>query len=368
VTPSNFTFPSPGIESGDLLRYGGTAPAIPNAVFFDGSQTQSLIGNAGVFATNLWFSNGTAASRPQEIACAFEYNATGGGTFNNDADFGAALFAASKLSGGSRSIFAINGVCEVDITGTSPSFGRQASVVAIEADLNNNSSADCALSTEAYDQMVAVRAVSGGIFKPQVAFQTFATSAANRFQVGASLANWSSFGLVIVQDPGTFTPDASGINIGHPGAPCTGPAILLQPSSDANFPMIKMVNAENSAVPFQLLQNGIAQWLNNTALQWTGSDGVYRDVLAYTGTNTFFFSGQDAGQLVDQSLGVHFTWSSVGIGFNGFGPVAQPVGYGTPTGGSHQASFSASTITLPNLAAAVAQLIVDLKGTGLIAA
>jgi hypothetical protein len=54
--------------------------------------------------------------------------------------------------------------------------------------------------------------------------------------------------------------------------------------------------------------------------------------------------------------------------------VAQPVfsaaitGYGTPTGGSHQASFAAGSITLPNLAAAVAQLIIDLKTQNLIAA
>lgn len=47
-------------------------------------------------------------------------------------------------------------------------------------------------------------------------------------------------------------------------------------------------------------------------------------------------------------------------------PASQPTGYGTPTGGARQSSFAASTITLPNLAAAVAQLIIDLKGTGLI--
>jgi hypothetical protein len=41
-------------------------------------------------------------------------------------------------------------------------------------------------------------------------------------------------------------------------------------------------------------------------------------------------------------------------------------GYGTPTGGSHQASFAAGSITLPNLAAAVAQLIIDLETHGMI--
>jgi hypothetical protein len=49
-------------------------------------------------------------------------------------------------------------------------------------------------------------------------------------------------------------------------------------------------------------------------------------------------------------------------------PVAQITGYGTPTNGSHQASFDASTISLPNLAAAVAQLILDLKIYGQVGA
>lgn len=41
-------------------------------------------------------------------------------------------------------------------------------------------------------------------------------------------------------------------------------------------------------------------------------------------------------------------------------------GYGTPIGGAHQPSFTASTINLGNLAAAVAQLIVDLETQGII--
>lgn len=41
-------------------------------------------------------------------------------------------------------------------------------------------------------------------------------------------------------------------------------------------------------------------------------------------------------------------------------------GYGTPTGGVNQGSFAAGSITLPNLAAGVAQLILDLKTHGLL--
>ena len=44
----------------------------------------------------------------------------------------------------------------------------------------------------------------------------------------------------------------------------------------------------------------------------------------------------------------------------------QITGYGTPTGGVNQGSFAAGAITLPNLAAGYAQLILDLKKHGII--
>jgi hypothetical protein len=63
--------------------------------------------------------------------------------------------------------------------------------------------------------------------------------------------------------------------------------------------------------------------------------------------------------------GVH---SGGTLGFYGATPVLQPTGYGTPTNGAHQASFDATTITLINLAKAVAQLIIDLKSEGILGA
>lgn len=57
------------------------------------------------------------------------------------------------------------------------------------------------------------------------------------------------------------------------------------------------------------------------------------------------------------------------LGFFGAGAGgAKAVGYGTPTGNAYQPSFAAGAITLPNLAAAVAQLILDLKSYTLIGA
>jgi hypothetical protein len=46
----------------------------------------------------------------------------------------------------------------------------------------------------------------------------------------------------------------------------------------------------------------------------------------------------------------------------------QHTGYGTPTNGALQASFDATSITLPNLGACVAKLIIDLKSHGLLGA
>lgn len=73
-------------------------------------------------------------------------------------------------------------------------------------------------------------------------------------------------------------------------------------------------------------------------------------------------------QVLDQSNGQHMAINQDGSYRIGGVQVlgARITGYGTPTGGAKQVSFAAGAITLPNLAAAVAQLIVDLKTHGMI--
>lgn len=56
------------------------------------------------------------------------------------------------------------------------------------------------------------------------------------------------------------------------------------------------------------------------------------------------------------------------LGFWNATPVVQKTGYGTPTNAANQGSFDATTITLPNLAAHVAQLCLDLKAIGIVGA
>jgi hypothetical protein len=319
ITPSNYTYVPPGIESGSLLRYGGTAPALPNAVFFDGSISQNLIGNSGLYATNLWFSNGTSSSRLQEFSSAFEYIASGGGAYNNNADFGVALYAASKLTGGSRSIYGVNTVVEVDIA-------RQAAAIGMETDINNNSGANVTLTTNAYDQMFGIRAASGGSYSPQVGFQSWAATAASRWRLGAGLANWSDYGLVIVQDPGTVTTDASGTNTGTLGSAVTGPAIFLQPSSNGSNPLIQLRNAGNTADAFDLYQNG----------QVITSTGFTSSVQAATASNALVVAqgSQDSWLVVEPASSSHLqfqdtTASAIVLDLSSGG-----VQVGAPTGGA----------------------------------
>lgn len=102
-----------------------------------------------------------------------------------------------------------------------------------------------------------------------------------------------------------------------------------------------------------------------------GSEAFAASILNDPGTETLIITPRSGGgtkiaggpvEIVD-TLKVDF-----GLGVFGTTPPGQPTGYGTPTGGSHQASFSAGAITLANLAAAVAQLIIDLKSYGIVAA
>ncbi len=345
IVPSDTFYPSSGqFEQGDISRWGGSAPNLPNAVFFDGSRTQNVIGT-GTPATYLYYSIGTGLSTGTEFSVAFEYLAQGGGVYNNDAYWGVALFAAAKLSGGSRSIWAFNSVTEIDTA-------RQASAFGNEADFNNNSGADVALTVNAYDQMVGYRAASGGTYKPQVAFQTWASSAAGRWRLGAGLANWSDYGLVIIQDPGSASVSADGTNFGTVGAAVTGPAIFLQPSSNGGNAIIEIINAAGSAVNFQVTQAGSVEIANNQTLGWFDSAGTPQTSLFVSAANNTYLKASPTGPgsvfITDQSLNAKVSVNATGLSFYGGSPVAQPTSSGntaTSTAGSTTNVFTNTTFT-----------------------
>lgn len=66
------------------------------------------------------------------------------------------------------------------------------------------------------------------------------------------------------------------------------------------------------------------------------------------------------------NLGALSLFGSIGI--NNVSPPAQPTGYGTPTGGALVSSFAAGSITAAQVAAELAQLILDLKKYGILGA
>jgi hypothetical protein len=115
----------------------------------------------------------------------------------------------------------------------------------------------------------------------------------------------------------------------------------------------------------QTITNGYA--FNGGVTAGTGKWNAYMQGTA----NNAFLGNTKFGSVSAPTYTVDITGTlaaSSYFGVNGATPVAPATGYGTPTGGSRQGSFAAGSITLPNLAAAVAQLIIDFKATGLIAA
>lgn len=79
--------------------------------------------------------------------------------------------------------------------------------------------------------------------------------------------------------------------------------------------------------------------------------------------NTNKITGTTTGGTTNTILAV----KGIGV-WNSSAPASQPTGYGTPTGAALTSSFAAGSITLAQLAAEVAQLILDLKKYGFIAA
>lgn len=130
------------------------------------------------------------------------------------------------------------------------------------------------------------------------------------------------------------------------------------------FSAAPILNAGITLANTQALQVKSSTGAVSTMLYMFSDNNIYMDNDAGGGINLRVASGTINAVAIANSGTVGFSHA---IGVNGASAPAQSTGYGTPTGGAKQASFAAGAITLPNLAAAVAQLIVDLKAIGLIA-
>jgi hypothetical protein len=165
-----------------------------------------------------------------------------------------------------------------------------------------------------------------------------------------------SIGIVNVTSAFQLVTNAATINFGS-----SADTILARDSAN----IIAQVNSTN-ANSFRVYntssssnanyERGFLDWNGTANLFRVGTDnagtGVARNMALVVGGSTTVTLSASAVNLA----------SGVGLQINSNTLLAgQATGYGTPTGGSHQSSFSAAGITLANLAACVAQLIVDLK-------
>jgi len=134
--------------------------------------------------------------------------------------------------------------------------------------------------------------------------------------------------------------------------------------------------AFDSAVPTFLSGN----YLVSNVSQYTAQNNQLSLQVSFTSYDASVTPSYGPGQMTKISCHNPFTVNNIGgvggpgdfnafVGYQVAGTKvlgAQIAGYGTPTGGSHQPSFAAGSISLANLAAAVAQLIVDLETHGMV--
>lgn len=108
-----------------------------------------------------------------------------------------------------------------------------------------------------------------------------------------------------------------------------------------------------------------------TASTWSGavltSGPSGEQCLLYTDQNIPITIGNNDTARIIVGIGGAVTVTG-NFAVNNVSPPAQPTGYGTPTGNALTSSFAAGSISLPNLAAEVAQLVLDLKKYGIIGA
>lgn len=153
----------------------------------------------------------------------------------------------------------------------------------------------------------------------------------------------------------------------HTFTPGSGVAALI--NAAANAYSVKILGDTNdTSFGLGILNHAGSQVLVLTTVKgWLGSGADTSDAaIASGGIINFYPGGAASAKMVLSAAGGLAT--AGGIGFNGNAVATQPTGYGTPTGNARTSSFAASTISLANLAAEVAQMVIDLKTCGIFGA
>lgn len=268
------------------------------------------------------------------------------------------------------------------------------------------------LKTTGATYTVPVLPGSGSAGAPSYAFSTDTTT--GWFRATAGAMGFSSAGSEVLRVSTAITVNRNAVGIGTSpittvsnfnihGADSASPGVAIcayggspalfarrtegtaaSPTQSVNGSSIFLINVqgyEGTTPGFATARNA---YLINARESFTSSAQGYAHIwnttAAGTTTNSEKMRLESSGSLLlgtttdgltaGGSLAVtqDFAHRGTKLGVFNTSPITRKTGYGTPTNNAYQSSFDASTITLPNLAAQVAQLILDLKAYGLIAA
>ena len=211
VIPSNYT--------------GANQSSCPNNVsLLDLRNTITPIGNSSPYTiTNLFESFNGSGTTNRIFNLGAEITASSGGTGNQGEGESVALFCGAERSGGSRPIWALNTVTQVD------SGQKSNAAIGVEVDINNNSGTDSGGTSSSSDQMMGIQVISGGSNRPYIGVAVTADTANNTWLVGGLLGNFNKIGLQISNG------DADCVGLKYIGSSGGGDtAILCQDSSGDN--------------------------------------------------------------------------------------------------------------------------------------
>ena len=133
---------------------------------------------------------------------------------------------------------------------------------------------------------------------------------------------------------------------------------VVSPATDAPV-IISSVQGDPGVGRFGFLANGLLVWAGDSG---EGDTFLYRsgvEVLRVVGALT-----------IDTELvvGTKFSHQGTQAGFFGHAAVAQPTGWGDPTGAVDRTTFDTATVTTEELAQRLAAFILDHKSIGLLGA
>lgn len=239
--------------------------------------------------------------------------------------------------------------------------------------------------TATYTYMQVARSGNGGTFgshQPIVNFPigyggvTMASTIAGAYQMAVTAGTVAAFSNGLSVKAGTGTLDnafnvANGANTAAFMTIRGDGKTTLGPCQTANTTALTVVGTASSVAPTATFGGTASAFLtvtdggSMTAVLQT-STGLGAVVMGASSNHAVTINTNNTARISIAAGGAVTVAGTFAC--NGVVPGAQPTGYGTPTGAARQASFNAATISLPNLAAHVAAMTIDWKGTGAVAA